>query len=712
MANIYQDKNEALHELLERASSNAGAMVLIPDLQRPYVWTPPQVTLLIDSLIRGWPFGTLLMWKVGKDGLSKIPHRQFWQIVDRTDAAVGSTITRIDPPADYHMVLDGQQRVQSLLLALGGDNWGFKLEDRAWAEALNDRRARGRRGKYAHWSKATLCFDLDGFLSQYEAGGKSLLAVDFQRVLRWAITDPTAAGQSAWPKPKNYEEPLPKAFDAANKGKFVRLSRLWQIAKADQNLKEAHYRTAAEKQLLTEGIDPGKIASLLTPLGELLSTFRDIKLAEVTFLELKPFDETLWTEDAYNEAIVSVFTRLNTAGRTLTREEITLAWLKVGWESKSTLDKSAGECFQDLLSYLASEGLVLDIDNVVGAVSFMWAVRHNTGKLLATRDLLRGPVIQPMASALSRQWQLIRNAIEASMRAVGTRGLAFGAAGQFSSLNALAVVWAWSFLALDWEASHALSVPQKDEFAKRWQASLSAALDRWLICSQWAGLWADASNTTLAGFSRQLHDDSVKIAAASKLDDVIAILDARLGAWLQALEAPAIAHVNSVDAWSRERVGVYRSLLWVWHRIEAKRWQMSSIPLRVGRAAATLEVDHCTSVSRWSTMIAKGLPTGMTQTFEAVAAINRLGNCALLEKSFNISKGSETLESFLVQVHEIKNGTVKLDDWTAAMCMTKPLLSPDRATVDEIVAAIDARDALVRADLVEFVKGNRTREDL
>jgi len=26
------------------------------------------------------------------------------------------------------MVLDGQQRVQSLLLALGGDDWGFKLE--------------------------------------------------------------------------------------------------------------------------------------------------------------------------------------------------------------------------------------------------------------------------------------------------------------------------------------------------------------------------------------------------------------------------------------------------------------------------------------------------------------------------------------------------------------------------------------------------------
>ncbi|WP_410477861.1 DUF262 domain-containing protein [Myxococcus sp. MxC21-1] len=29
----------------------------MPDLQRPYVWTPNQVTLLVDSLLRGWPFG-------------------------------------------------------------------------------------------------------------------------------------------------------------------------------------------------------------------------------------------------------------------------------------------------------------------------------------------------------------------------------------------------------------------------------------------------------------------------------------------------------------------------------------------------------------------------------------------------------------------------------------------------------------------------------
>ena len=79
MANIYEEKTEGLHQLLDRARADDGATVLIPDLQRPYVWTPNQVSLLVDSLIRGWPFGTLLMWKVGQGELQNIPHRQFWR---------------------------------------------------------------------------------------------------------------------------------------------------------------------------------------------------------------------------------------------------------------------------------------------------------------------------------------------------------------------------------------------------------------------------------------------------------------------------------------------------------------------------------------------------------------------------------------------------------------------------------------------------------
>jgi len=342
MANIYDQGSLPLHSLLDEASSNSGATVLIPDLQRPYVWSPNQVILLVDSLIRGWPFGTLLMWKVGKADLQSIPHRQFWQVVDRTSQDDGSTLSRKDPPASYQMVLDGQQRLQSLLLALGGDGWGFKLEDRVWLQEIAAIRPRGRSSRYKHWSKASLCFDLTVFADEY-GQKQSVLAVDYRNILKWVVTDPTN-GQSTWKKPVNYEQPLPIASEAD--GRFVRLSRLWTAAGVDGNVKEAVYRSKLTNLLQEEGVQKNAIEENVNPLAELMTTLCDVKLSKVTYLELKSFNADLWSEDDYNDAIVNIFTRLNTAGRTLTREEITLAWLKVGWDLSKTNSRTAGERFQ------------------------------------------------------------------------------------------------------------------------------------------------------------------------------------------------------------------------------------------------------------------------------------------------------------------------------------------------------------------------------
>ena len=167
---------------------------------------------------------------------SELPHRQFWRVVERTDdSGNGSVVSRKDPPASYHMVLDGQQRVQSLLLALGGDAWGFKLEDRDWAQELQGRRPRGQ-GKHRHWSKASLCFDCDGFLAEYHWTEPS--AVDFRS--RVAVGDNRPCkGRSKWSKPTTYEEPLPRSFAERNRGRFIRLSRLWVAATPNPAIKEA-----------------------------------------------------------------------------------------------------------------------------------------------------------------------------------------------------------------------------------------------------------------------------------------------------------------------------------------------------------------------------------------------------------------------------------------------------------------------------------------
>src|SRR5208337_1072304 len=113
MSTIYGDQYSPLKELLAMAGKTEDATLLIPDLQRPYVWLPSEVIVLVDSLIRGWPFGTLLTWNVKPDDPARELARSFWKVVDRTDDDEGQPISKKNPPAMFQMVLDGQQRVQS-----------------------------------------------------------------------------------------------------------------------------------------------------------------------------------------------------------------------------------------------------------------------------------------------------------------------------------------------------------------------------------------------------------------------------------------------------------------------------------------------------------------------------------------------------------------------------------------------------------------------
>ena len=176
-------------------------------------------------------------------------------------------------------------------------------------------------------------------------------------------------------------------------------------------------------------------------------------------------------------------------------------------------------------------------------------------------------------------------------------------------------------------------------------------------------------------------------------------------------EAVSYAQTHSVDR--REHVSRYNTLLWVWHRLDATRWAMSSVPLRSGRRQkADLEVDHTVAHSLWEKMV-KGLPPkDDDEEQELMQLINNLGNCTLLEKTFNISKSARPLKEFLDEVHEIKSGKIKIADWATALGLTDCLLDPSSASTKDIVDAIGKRDADVRQEVVEFVQGKRSRHDL
>jgi hypothetical protein len=89
----------------------------IPAFQREFVWEPERVALFIDSIYKGYPFGSLLFWRAHE----LLKHERQLGPYELPDL-------REDYPIDY--VLDGQQRVTSMFATFqtelprpGGEAW-------------------------------------------------------------------------------------------------------------------------------------------------------------------------------------------------------------------------------------------------------------------------------------------------------------------------------------------------------------------------------------------------------------------------------------------------------------------------------------------------------------------------------------------------------------------------------------------------------------
>jgi len=79
--------------------------ILLPEIQRGYVWKPPKVAALIDSLYRRYPSGSLLLWETGE------------HVELRGIAITGPDGKPMNPP---QYLIDGQQRLTSLHRVFNG----------------------------------------------------------------------------------------------------------------------------------------------------------------------------------------------------------------------------------------------------------------------------------------------------------------------------------------------------------------------------------------------------------------------------------------------------------------------------------------------------------------------------------------------------------------------------------------------------------------
>jgi hypothetical protein len=109
--------------------------------------------------------------------------------------------------------------------------------------------------------------------------------------------------------------------------------------------------------------------------------------------------------------------------------------------------------------------------------------------------------------------------------------------------------------------------------------------------------------------------------------------------------------------------------------------------------------------------VAHIVPGGFASENEAQSFINLLGNCSLLDKSFNVSKSDNSMWNFLREVKEFKDKIIAREAWEAALALTVTLTEPAAADYNEIIKDIRARDTLIRTELASFIQGSMIRED-
>jgi len=92
---------------------------VLPSIQREFVWGPSQIERLFDSLMRGYPISTFLLWRVEKENINDF---QFYEFIKHYHEKDNKHNSQVDLPNDQEVeaILDGQQRMTSLFIGLTG----------------------------------------------------------------------------------------------------------------------------------------------------------------------------------------------------------------------------------------------------------------------------------------------------------------------------------------------------------------------------------------------------------------------------------------------------------------------------------------------------------------------------------------------------------------------------------------------------------------
>ena len=292
---IFEATSSSLHQVIQNASQG---VYLIPDIQRQYVWTPDKIIMLIDSMLKGWPFSNLLLWDVGDinnvDNL--VPHRPFKRILARVDDQSEQLFPGANVPNHITMILDGQQRIQSLLLAFGAEDAGLILLDKDWYSSFSDDRGHPYRGMHVNqrYCLGKLYIDTNELISDENIvaskfdGYNLRRSVDWTKIFKWAI--PAKQDIGGVLRPDNYKWPIDRLGDGNVQSSRIRASGLWEAAAgfnhADEEEKELRIEALSRNINFSNNLDEVKLYRALLGLLKLIGGLREQQIPCLKLLSI------------------------------------------------------------------------------------------------------------------------------------------------------------------------------------------------------------------------------------------------------------------------------------------------------------------------------------------------------------------------------------------------------------------------------------------
>lgn len=111
---------------------------LLPAIQRKFVWSSQQISVLFDSIMRGYPINSFMMWEI-KSGEIKNSYK-FYEFLKGFCQRFNDENPHVATNAsfkDFKAVIDGQQRLTSLYIGLCG-TYAYKQPRVWWPNTKDD----------------------------------------------------------------------------------------------------------------------------------------------------------------------------------------------------------------------------------------------------------------------------------------------------------------------------------------------------------------------------------------------------------------------------------------------------------------------------------------------------------------------------------------------------------------------------------------------